>query len=357
MNGFYYYLIEANKCLDDYVELSEYQSIFEASTSDEIAEIDANNEKITKKSESLFRKALNVIKELLKKIKDSISNFFDYLGLTSNEKSLYNKFKKAIKENPEFGRKTVTVKVYQNIEKSYGNAIKRAEQEYDRYKKEESENRPDLMKIIMDDAKSGVKTVTKTVTLNALLHMIKDNVNQANLIKSAIKSDERVMDYLEKQFGKEGAKKIKKTANSRTSLLGWRHMIAKLRHDESKCLIDSVTASLTDVKGLVLSGAAVAPDMAKDIVGVGVTSAKLGLKSPVGRKIDTYNPISRIKNYYGNKKINKTLGDIDATGRSIAQSAHKIGSVFNRNKNVNESVIYTITEECDYDDEFIDSLF
>ena len=43
MDIFYEYLIEANKALDNYTELSEYQSLFEATKSEEIAEIEVNN--------------------------------------------------------------------------------------------------------------------------------------------------------------------------------------------------------------------------------------------------------------------------------------------------------------------------
>ena len=328
MDIFYEYLIEANKALDNYTELSEYQSLFEATKSEEIAEIEVNNKKAVEKSESLFKKAINVIRGILDKIRDAITNFFDYLKLSTNEKSAYNKFKNAIKNDPELGNKKVTVKVYQDITKTYDAAIKRAEDAYEAYKKDEAANRPDLMKEIQGDVKKGVKVVTKTVTLNALLHIINDDINAAKLMTTAIKSDNRVLDYLEDQFGEKGAKKIKRVAKSRSSLIGMRRFIATLRRDESKCLIESVQGSLTDAIGLVRSAAKVAPDETKEIIGAGIDVAKIGAGSSIKRKMSEANPITRMKNKRYEKKVNNTLDSIDAMGNSIKKSGDILKSGF-----------------------------
>jgi len=328
MDIFYEYLIEANKALDNYTELSEYQSLFEATKSEEIAEIEVNNKKAVEKSESLFKKAINVIRGILDKIRDAITNFFDYLKLSTNEKSAYNKFKNAIKNDPELGNKKVTVKVYQDITKTYDAAIKRAEDAYEAYKKDEAANRPDLMKEIQGDVKKGVKVVTKTVTLNALLHIINDDINAAKLMTTAIKSDNRVLDYLEDQFGEKGAKKIKRVAKSRSSLIGMRRFIATLRRDESKCLIESVQGSLTDAIGLVRSAAKVAPDETKEIIGAGIDVAKIGAGSSIKRKMSEANPITRMKNKRYEKKVNSTIDSIDAMGNSIKKSGDILKSGF-----------------------------
>lgn len=328
MDIFYEYLIEANKALDNYTELSEYQSLFEATKSEEIAEIEVNNKKAVEKSESLFKKAINVIRGILDKIRDAITNFFDYLKLSTNEKSAYNKFKNAIKNDPELGNKKVTVKVYQDITKTYDAAIKRAEDAYEAYKKDEAANRPDLMKEIQGDVKKGVKVVTKTVTLNALLHIINDDINAAKLMTTAIKSDNRVLDYLEDQFGEKGAKKIKRVAKSRSSLIGMRRFIATLRRDESKCLIESVQGSLTDAIGLVRSAAKVAPDETKEIIGAGIDVAKIGAGSSIKRKMSEANPITRMKNKRYKKKVNNTIDSIDAMGNSIKKSGDILKSGF-----------------------------
>lgn len=328
MDIFYEYLIEANKALDNYTELSEYQSLFEATKSEEIAEIEVNNKKAVEKSESLFKKAINVIRGILDKIRDAITNFFDYLKLSTNEKSAYNKFKNAIKNDPELGNKKVTVKVYQDITKTYDAAIKRAEDAYEAYKKDEAANRPDLMKEIQGDVKKGVKVVTKTVTLNALLHIINDDINAAKLMTTAIKSDNRVLDYLEDQFGEKGAKKIKRVAKSRSSLIGMRRFIATLRRDESKCLIESVQGSLTDAIGLVRSAAKVAPDETKEIIGAGIDVAKIGAGSSIKRKMSEANPITRMKNKRYEKKVNSTIDSIGAMGNSIKKSGDILKSGF-----------------------------
>ena len=324
MDIFYEYLIEANKALDDYTELSEYQSLFEATKSEEIAEIEVNNKKAVEKSESLFKKAINVIRGILDKIRDAITNFFDYLKLSTNEKSAYNKFKNAIKNDPELGNKKVTVKVYQDITKTYDAAIKRAEDAYEAYKKDEAANRPDLMKEIQGDVKKGVKVVTKTVTLNALLHIINDDINAAKLMTTAIKSDSRVLDYLEDQFGEKGAKKIKRVAKSRSSLIGIRRFIATLRRDESKCLIESVQGSLTDAIGLVNSATKIAPDESREIMSIAGDVVKSSLKQNAKEK----NPITIIKNKRYEKKVKNTIDNMSSMGNSIKKSGDILKSGF-----------------------------
>ena len=78
--------------MEDYVELSDYQVLFEADNPDVSAQMQ-KNASIQKESGGLLHKIANGILSLIKNIIDSITNFFKELFMGNNEQILYNQFR------------------------------------------------------------------------------------------------------------------------------------------------------------------------------------------------------------------------------------------------------------------------
>lgn len=288
------YLVEYNKTIDEIVELSTYQILFESDENEKVASISKNNEKVLDKAQNIFSKAIQAIKNLFKKISTTVHNLMDYFKLSPDDKKAYNAFREKIKQDPDLANRKVTVKVYQDIRKTWGTAINNVEREYVKYKDSLNENHTSVFKSILNKASDDAKFVTKTVTLSAVCKMIDDNESIARSINTALATDSEAIEKLENIYGKKGAKQIKDHAYVKTSSklgslkLGVRGLILKARQKEAECVEDSLKSLFGSIKGIGgIWRAAGAVDSekrktvwktAKDLA---IDSYKMGAKQPL----------------------------------------------------------------------------
>ena len=278
MDPFFIYLSESYKALDEIQPLTTNQILFEAEDNEKVAKISNKNEASKEKSDNMFMKALAKLRALIDKVIDSIKNFIDYMGLSKDQKALYKDFREKVKNNPEFRNKKVTVKVYEGIQESYGNALKNAEATYKNIKDEESGARNEEIAKTLDKAKENVNYVEKSVTLAALCKMIDQNEALARNIESAILIDRMTLNKLEQTYGKKGAKKIEdhiyvKTHKIGILKLGARGIIMKARQKEVEYVGDTLKELTKDIPSLLSAANAIDKDKTKALTRIAMRTA------------------------------------------------------------------------------------
>lgn len=318
MDPFFIYLSESYKALDEIQPLTTNQILFEAEDNEKVAKISSKNEASKEKSDNMFMKALAKLRALIDKVIDSIKNFIDYMGLSKDQKALYKDFREKVKNNPEFRNKKVTVKVYEGIQESYGNALKNAEATYKNIKDEESGARNEEIAKTLDKAKENVNYVEKSVTLAALCKMIDQNEALARNIESAILIDRMTLNKLEQTYGKKGAKKIEdhiyvKTHKIGILKLGARGIIMKARQKEVEYVGDTLKELTKDIPSLLSAANAIDKDktkaltrtVARTAMDVGGDSVAQGAGGPIKRfakkQVTQKGPVGFVRRKYHEK--------------------------------------------------------
>lgn len=225
------YLYEASQLANDYKEVDLYHEIFEGSAMDAI---NAQNEQIVGKSESLLTKAANMIKAIIRKAQEIISNVMSWFKADDSEKDQFRKFREECKNNPEFANKKITLTNWREIESKYSTAIKKAEVEYKNVKDEENAAKPKILSSLTKYLGNITKAGVLSITVEGALKMAEESQLAANGIKRALDKDLGVIEQLEQSIGKKETKKFKKKINGLNSRFAIRRWIAGAREKEAE---------------------------------------------------------------------------------------------------------------------------
>lgn len=225
------YLYEASQLANDYKEVDLYHEIFEGSAMDAI---NAQNEQIVGKSESLLTKAANMIKAIIRKAQEIISNVMSWFKADDSEKDQFRKFREECKNNPEFANKKITLTNWREIDAKYSTAIKKAEAEYKTCKDEENAAKPKILSSLTKYLGNITKAGVLSVTVEGALKMAEESQTAAFAIKGALDKDLGVIDQLEQSIGKKETKKFKRKINGLNSKFAIRRWIAGAREKQAE---------------------------------------------------------------------------------------------------------------------------
>lgn len=342
------YLIEAKKYESQMVELPLYQSIFEAVQGNPVAVAqEERNNVMGEKSASLLSRALNAIKNIYENIKQSISNIFNYLKLSKDEKEQYQDFARKCNEDPEFANQKVTVKNWKIIDKEYDDVISNIEKNIETVKRSEEEAKPTILSAIDNKIRgldNTVKQVGIKITLDQLITRAKYDETVARALQTAVDNDFGALDMLSKQVGSWEVKKNKiklKMINSHIGLLRRLAGVRKQKADihaqavaEEKAMIKTFIKSM--IKGAVKYGN-------KDTM---KATAKLGRNIIMGAHHETKAKKKQIKAIHKSKKQEEKYAEKDRIMREKEEAKrerrrqideehaknakNKFGGMFNR---------------------------
>ena len=283
--------------MEDYVELSDYQILFEADNPD-VSQQMQKNANIQKESGGLLTKAVNGILSLIRSIIDSIKNFFQELFMGNNENILYNQFREACAKDPTLKNKKVTVNDYKAAMKAYDEKITEIDREL-----QKSANQPTASQELIDSCmgmiKSGVAASGAVVTSEIALNMAYNNIAIAKSLQKALNDENAVMMALQKNLGEKEAKRFKKDIESLTKKFSLHKIKVQLMQKKYDSLQQCITGTLQQISGL--------------------TKGKLFSNIPLLRKIfnnETLGPSETKKKIKTNAKKAFTGGyeDYQATG-------------------------------------------
>ena len=260
-------------------ELSVYQSVFEATDGDEKAqEVEKENAEKAKKSASFFKKAVDAIRAVYAKIKNSLKNLIDRLKLSGDEKKEYEAFLQEVKSNPEFKNKKVSVHDWRQIRKSYDQVVKELTTEIERVARTNEELKPNFVQTMEAKLKNlaeAGKGAVVAVTLGQLAEQCRNDEDRANAVYRMLNSDLLGLDQFAKQFGVEDIyNKTKKEIKGYQSGLHIRRILAKLRTIgmdlDKQCEYEMRHARKRAMKDVRKTAMAYGGDAAKAVVSTGL---------------------------------------------------------------------------------------
>lgn len=292
-------LYNLNLLMEEYVEITPYQMIYEADQPDVSAAMQ-KNANIQGQSDNLLIKLIKGVITLIKNIISSISNFFSELFMGKSERALYEQYQQMIQSNPEFANQKITVKDFREI-------IKREDEMYQQGKAEleraAAENRPpseQMFNNILDLVKNGIGAGTAIMTTEVAIKAARSNIGTAKLIQKALNDHEGIMEQLEKNLGKKEAKKFKKEIDKDTRLISFHRALVSLqkkKYDNLKDCVTDIFKQLHDISkgklfgnlGLIrkIVGNDTFKPIAKQAVQSGVkTAVDEKIKNPIRKAVD-----------------------------------------------------------------------
>lgn len=303
------YIYEASSELKQIRPVSLFDSVFTEASVD----VESQNEERVEKSANLLQKALEVIRSIYRSIKRMIVNFIDWIRLSGEDKSNYEKFVQECKNNPEFAKKKITVRNWKKINEAYDGAMNEIEKAVTAEVKSKESKKPNLFNWAKDKVEkaTGVaKDVTVEITIEEALQWAKQSQDNAKALKFALETDDALIGFVDKEIGEARKKKLYKKMEKLSSdsklirfLAGSRKQKQKNTEDSMKELLSKInkyykvakrTASKNpDAKEVV--------DYAKDLA---VDAGKQALRENIKLRSDTRAQKKELKRQ---KKITKKV--------------------------------------------------
>ena len=228
MDACLYYLMEAEKYLAMYEEVSPYEEIFE--TYDPQTKIKVEqNEKAKTGIATSFHKALEWIKNAIKNLMDSLKDFINSRKLNAEQREAYEAFKRACAENPELKNKKVTVKDFTKFQKEYDALLKEAEAAERALAEERAFNTDELfnkMGAFCNNVKEGI---TVSISADAALNMASSSRQIAQSIYQTLKTDQALHDRLVNAIGEKNTKKFEKQVKSLGKRISLQRAVMKMK--------------------------------------------------------------------------------------------------------------------------------
>ena len=243
-------LYEAELSMADYVELTSYQTIFEADDPEVQAQQETNAEAQGKTENALIR-AVKAVKAMISSLINAIADFLRKLTMSSEERKSFDEFKAACASDPSLKDKKITVQDYRNVMAQYDAMIKQLEEGMRNAENMKESKFKELMKNATDCISQTVKSTGMIVTADAALKMAQSNITIAKIINRGLKSDLGIMETLERELGSaKAAKKYQKKIAGCSRKISLQRLIVKFKKKEYDCAKDACAAAVNDLKSV-----------------------------------------------------------------------------------------------------------
>lgn len=246
MNEYFESMQELKLLMEEYVELTPYQILYEADKPD-VSNQMQQNARIEKRSESVLSKAIHAIQRLIKNVISSIRSFIDQITMGKDEKKLFAQFKEEIKKHPEFANKKVTVKDFRSISQKYDEKINEVEKEIRDCMATHRPPSQQLMDNVKNFLKEGVTATTAILGTEVAVKAAQSNLGIAKEIQKQLNDHSEIMVQLEKALGKKEAKKFKKEIDKDAKEIGLHRMLVNLFAKKYENLRECITDTFSQV--------------------------------------------------------------------------------------------------------------
>ena len=244
-------LYEAELSMADYVELTSYQTIFEADDPKVQAQQETNEEAQGKTENALIR-AVKAVKAMISSLINAIADFLRKLTMSSEERKSFDEFKAACASDPSLKDKKITVQDYRNVMAQYDAMIKQLEEGMRNAENMKESKFKELMKNATDCFAQTVKSTGMIVSADAALKMAQSNISIAKIINKGLKSALGLMEILERELGSaKAAKKYQKKIAGCSRKISLQRLIVKFKKKEYDCAKDACAAAIKDLKSVV----------------------------------------------------------------------------------------------------------
>lgn len=252
-----YYLIEGQKCINAYKEIDSFLEIFEADNPEVQATAD-NNAKAGTGAVSNLKKAATAVLNMIRKIIDSIVDFFQKRTMDTQEREAYEKFKEAAKQDPSLKNKKITVKDFRALTKEYDALLKEVEEQERLVAAGKEGDFDALTKKITTFCGNAAKGVAVSVSAEAALRMASSSREIADKMYKQLKNDEKLQQEMINTIGAKETKKLEKDMKSLSSkfypMVALKRWKMKMAGTYAKSCEEAVASTFQDVENLIKSG-------------------------------------------------------------------------------------------------------
>ena len=273
-------LYEAELSMADYVELTSYQTIFEADDPKVQAQQETNAEAKEKTGNALIR-AVKAVKTMISSLINAIADFLRKLTMSSDERKSFNEFKAACASDPALKNKKITVKDYRNVMGQYDLMIKELEAGMRNAESMKESKYKELMRKASECLGKTIKSAGVIVSADAALKMAQSNIDMAKIINIGLKTDLGLVETLERELGSAKAvERYQKKIEGCTKKISMQRLIVKLRRKKYECAKDACAATMNDLKSIATGKVWKNVSMAKNLANNENTSkvVKIGAK-------------------------------------------------------------------------------
>lgn len=256
MEGYTHYMYESEKYInlaDKYISMYKDMSTTEMFFED--ADVVTSNQDAGNKSVGFIKRAITAIKEMISKIVDKVTTFFQTMFMSKDEKNKFKKFKESIKNNPEFAGKKITVADFREINKRYQSALNEIDNGIVQMQREESERAAEIADNICKKVQNIVKgtkdSAVAVFSVDTALRLAEGSREVAKWINSKLTEESNVMKQLEAQLGDERAKDFKKRIKSSTKFLSLHRMKVMVLGQYHGTMSGSLNQVITDFEQLL----------------------------------------------------------------------------------------------------------
>ena len=173
-------------------------------------------------------KLIDAVLGIIRKIKDTVSEFIAKRRLSETERKAYEQFKEMMKKDPAMANKKIRVRDFKEIQKRYQQFMNECEREYEAVAKNAEHPIDKLLEKGKNWVTENTKGVFQSVNAVGLINIAGTNKETAQMVYSILKSDERVMEEMRKSMGDKGFKKWEKDMKSLTKRISIKRMKMKV---------------------------------------------------------------------------------------------------------------------------------
>lgn len=251
-------MMELDMVLEDYVELTNYQLIYEAENNPDVSQQMQQNANVKEESKPLIKKLIDGVIKLISNVVNSIKDFFTKLFMSQDEREQFRQCEEYLKAHPELANKKITVKNFRSIQAQFDEQINAMEAEM---RRSAAENTPPATEV-----KNRAETFLKTVGLAApasfglavAIKACRSNIGMAKEIQKQLNDQTDAVKKLEEIVGKEQMDKFKNEVNKDTKLLGFHRVLVSLRKKKCEslqdCIVETIGEARAISKGEILNG-------------------------------------------------------------------------------------------------------
>lgn len=243
--------------MDEYQETDLFEDMMESfgkNKKDGTAEKDANaakeeaNDKAVEKTQNGFMKIIDAIMNMIRKIKDSITDFFDKRKLDAEQKAAYESFKIACKKDPALKNKKITVANWKKIDGEYKEFINDCQKRLEMVKKDEKTPIQDLIDRGKKLTGGAIKGAVTSVAASSVMAMATTDRQTAQFLRNLLNQENAKMEQIRKDMGRKQYKKLDKELKKMSRSFSIHRLIVEITGQHYDNYKDAILSPLRSIK-------------------------------------------------------------------------------------------------------------
>lgn len=266
-----YYVREAVQLASQYEEISDTEYFLEEADAKT-----ANNAAVEKGVVASLKRAFDAILQMISEIATKVSNMFQKIFMSKEQKDLFALYEKRIKENPKTANQTVSVTDFKKLDAAYMKALAAGE------KAEKEGADPSLGQEIMNALKNNLDKILVSVGVFAALQICKNSKNIARGMSDVLEKEEGLVKALQNKIGKEATDDLKTQTKKYSKQAFWKRWKINLIKHKEETFASKFKKNMSLIASFI-PGTKASKDPANKAAKMNIAADMM--ESPTGRKV------------------------------------------------------------------------